>query len=115
MRTSLILLSTVLLAGCESSKTTPPLTAEQARTLSAQLANDKADALYHHRPFQNTQPAHYEAGRWVWTDGHGVGLLDYEAKVELAANGSSNNVDIRVLDDTLRPRGGGFGPGQPPR
>lgn len=77
------------------------MSAEDAGKVSLQLANDKADTVYHHRPFQSSQPAHYEAGRWVWTDGHGVGKLDFEAKVELAANGSTNNVDIRVLDDTL--------------
>ena len=115
MRRFLLLLCILLLTGCEASKTPPPLTAEQAGTLSAQLANDKADAVYHHRPFQSTQPANFEAGRWVWTDSHGVGTFDFQAKVELAANGSTNNVDINVLDDALRPTRGRFGPGQPPR
>jgi hypothetical protein len=79
------------------------LTAEQAKTLAMRLANDKADTLFHQRPFQGGQPAHFEAGRWVWTDSRGAGLEDFQATVELAADGSTNKVDIRLLDDALRP------------
>ena len=78
-----------------------PITAEQAGKLSLQLANDKADVLYHRRSFQEGKEAHFEAGRWIWTEGHGVGTLDYQATVELAANASTNSVEIKVLDDIL--------------
>lgn len=98
MKTSLIAVFALLLVGCESSKTNTPITSEQAAALSAQLANDKADSLYHRRPFQNNHPAQFEDGRWVWTDGHGAGTLDIQATVELAANGSTNSVDVKVLD-----------------
>lgn len=101
MRTSVILFAVLLLAGCENPRATAPFSPEQAGKVSLQLANDKADAVYHRRPFQGSQPAHYEAGRWVWIDGHGVGTFDFQAKVELAANGSTNHVDIRVLEDVI--------------
>jgi len=81
-----------------------PITADQAGKLCLRLANDKADALYHRRPFQEGQEAHFEAGRWLWTGSHGVGTLDYQATVELAANASTNSVEIKVLDDALRPK-----------
>ncbi|HEX4264285.1 MAG TPA: hypothetical protein VH597_08090 [Verrucomicrobiae bacterium] len=100
MKTSLIAVFALLLVGCESSKTNTSITSAQAAALSAQLANDKADAAYHRRPFQNNQPAQFKDGRWVWTDGHGAGALDIQATVELAANGSTNSVDVKVMDGT---------------
>ena len=103
MKTSLIVIfSLLLLSGCESSQKGAPLTAAQAETLSIRLANAKADTLFHHRPFQGSQPARFEAGRWIWADSHGVGVMDFQATVELAANGSTNSVDIKVTDDALR-------------
>jgi hypothetical protein len=98
MKTSLIAVSALLLVGCESSQTNTSITSAQAAAISLQLANDKADASYHRRPFQNNQPARFKDGRWVWTDGHGAGTLDIQATVELAANGSTNSVDIKILD-----------------
>jgi hypothetical protein len=102
MRTSFIVIFALLIVGCESSQRSAPLTAAQAETLAMRLANDKADKLFHHRPFQDSQPAHFAAGRWIWTDSHGVGLEDFQARVELAADGSTNSVDIKLLDDVLR-------------
>jgi hypothetical protein len=101
MKTLLLAISALLLAGCESSRTNTTVTAEQAGALCVQLANDKADAVYHRRPFENKQTAQFEDGRWVWTGSQGVGILDYQATVELAANGSTNNVDVRLTDDAL--------------
>jgi hypothetical protein len=94
----------LLLAGCESSQRNVPLTAEQAKILAMRLANDKADMLFHHRPFQGGQSAHFAAGHWIWTDSRGVGILDYQATVDLAADGSTNNVAVQVLDSALHPR-----------
>jgi hypothetical protein len=91
------------LAGCETSHTGAQLTAGQAGALAVRLANDKADALFHHRPFMDNQRPAFESGHWVWSESHGVGLLDYEAKVELAADGSTNNVDLKVLDSAAQP------------
>ncbi len=104
MKTLLLAVSALLLAGCESSRTKTWLTPEQATALCLQLANDKAEAVYHRRPFENKQPAKFEDGRWLWTGIEGVGLLDYHAKVQLAADGSTNSVDIRLTDDALHPR-----------
>jgi len=104
MKTLWIAISALLLAGCESSRTATPLTADRAGTLSVQLANDKAEAIYHRRPFVNNQPAQFENGRWTWSDSHGIGKLDYEATVKLAANGATNSVTIQVTDDALHPQ-----------
>ena len=96
MKTWLIAFSAFLLVGCESPHS--PITATQAGALSAQLANDKADPFYHRRPFQNDLPAQFKDGRWIWTGGHGAGMLDFQARVELAADGSTNSVDVTILD-----------------
>lgn len=67
------------------------------------LANDKADTLFHHRPFQDGRPAQLVAGQWVWTDERGVALLDYVASVTLAADGSTNHVNVQLLDNSVLP------------
>jgi len=102
MRTSFPLLVALLFAGCTSSQKNAPLTAVQAQTLAMGLANDKADTLFHRRPFQDGQPAQLDSGRWLWTDSRGAGLLYFRARVELAADGSTNSVDVELLDDALR-------------
>ena len=101
-----IITLTFLLAGCESSRQSASLSAEQAATQAMRLANDKADTLFHHRPFRDSKPAQFTAGHWIWTDRRGAGLGDFQARVELAADGSTNNVDVQLLDDALRPLGG---------
>jgi hypothetical protein len=103
MRISAIMILTLFLVGCESSQKSARLTADQAATLAMQLANDKANQLFHRRPFQNCLPAYFTAGHWIWTCSQGVNLEDFQARVELAANGSTNSVDIKLLDDALRP------------
>jgi len=104
VKTPLIAISALLLAGCESSTVNIPLTADQATILSVQLANEKANSLYHRQPFESKQPAQFENGRWIWIGSQGVGILDYQATVELAANGSTNSVDVRLTDDALHPQ-----------
>lgn len=101
MRTSAIIIFAVLLVGCASSqpKQSPSLTSAQATAIALQLANDKADSLYHHRPFQDGRPAQFVTGKWVWSDGRGVALEDYQASVMLAADGSTNHVNVQLLDD----------------
>lgn len=74
------------------------LTPEQATTLALQLANDKAAALYQSQPFHDGQPAQLVDGRWVWTDVRGFGRADIQATVELATDGSTNRVDLQLLD-----------------
>ena len=101
---TLIAISALLLAGCESSSNHTTITGEQAGALSVQLANDKAETVYHRRPFENKRPAQFQDGRWLWNGSQGVGILDYQATVELAANGATNNVDVRLTDDALHPQ-----------
>jgi hypothetical protein len=99
MKTSCIVAFTLFLVGCETStRPSALLTAEQAQRISVQLANDKASTLYHCQPFGSGQPAHFAQGRWVWADRQGYGNGDIEAAVELAANGSTNDVDLKLLD-----------------
>jgi hypothetical protein len=100
-----------VLAGCETSHTGTQLTAGQAGALAVRLANDKADALFHHRPCMDNQRPTFESGHWVWSESCGFGLLDYQARVELAADGSTNNVDLKVLDNSLQPDSMGRGVG----
>jgi hypothetical protein len=101
MKALLIAISALLVAGCESSRINTRITAEQAGTLSVQLANDKAETVYHRRPFEDKQPAQFEDGRWIWRSSQGMGTLDFQATVELPANGSTNRVDVRLTDDAL--------------
>jgi len=101
MRTLCIIFS-FLFVGCSTSRQGASLTAVQANTLAMRLANDEASTLYHCEPFQDGQPARFEAGHWTWTAMEGVGHNDLEATVELAVDGSSNHVDLKVFDSQNR-------------
>jgi len=101
MKISCLLLLALLLTGCTSPPPGGSLTADQAGTVALQLANDKASTLYHCRPFQDGSPARLAAGRWVWKQRKGYGQGDYQATVELAANGSTNNVEVFLLDNRV--------------
>jgi hypothetical protein len=104
MKTILVASSLVVFAGCQSSTPSHSLTADTAESMCVQLANSKADSMIHRQPFRARQLARFEDGRWIWTDTSGAGSLDFKAKVELAANGSTNNVDIQILDIGLHPK-----------
>ena len=78
------------------------LTAEQAKTVAMRLANDKASTLYHCQPFRDGQPARFVTGQWFWVDLRGFGHGDIQATVQLAADGSTNSVDLRLLDSQNR-------------
>ena len=99
MKTSLILVLAFILVGCESSRQCVSLTADQAKTLAMGLANDKAATLYHSQPFVAGQPAKFVAGHWLWVARQGFGRGDIQATVELAADGSTNRVDLQLLDN----------------
>jgi hypothetical protein len=101
MKISVITVFAFLLVGCESSRQSASLTSEQARAAAIQLANQKADTLYHCQPFQDGQPARFTQGHWIWSDTRGYGREDIQATVELAANGSTNNVDIELFDNQV--------------
>ena len=107
MRTSCIALFALLLVGCSTStQQSTGLTQEQAQRLAVQLANDKASTVHHCQPFRSGQAARLEKGRWVWFERQGYGYGEFEATVELAANGSTNSVNLQFLDNRARsPRG----------
>jgi hypothetical protein len=99
MKTSCIIIFTILLVGCASTRHSASLTAEQAQAFALQLANDKASTLYYCQPFRDGQPAQFVAGHWIWVEQQGFGHDDIQATVELAANGSTNNVDLKLFDN----------------
>ena len=108
MKASCLIAVTILLVGC-GSRSSAPLTVEQAQSVVVQLANSKASTLYHCEPFSSrSQPPRYTQGRWVWSDRQAYGAGDIEATVELAADGSTNNVDLKLLDNRAILRSQGF-------
>ena len=98
MKTSIILVLAFILVGCESSRQSASLTADQAKTLAMRLANDKAATLYHSQPFVAGQPAQFVTGHWLWVVRQGFGRGDIEATVELATDGSTNSVSLQLFD-----------------
>lgn len=103
MKTSLVVVLAFILIGCERQSAS--LTAEQATTTAMRLANDKASTLYQHRPFVAVQPAQFVAGHWLWVARQGFGRGDIQATVELAADGSTNSVDLQLFDNENISRG----------
>lgn len=96
-----------------SSRQSAPLTPEQAKIMATQLANEKAGAIYHSQPFQDGKPPSFIQGHWIWRDTRGYGRGDIQATVELAADGSTNHVDLQLLvSQNWLFQGGGGGRGQ---
>jgi hypothetical protein len=106
MKTSLILIFAFIFVGCESSRQSASLTADQAKTLAMRLANDKVATLYHSRPFVAGQPAQIVAGHWLWGARQGFGRGDIQATVEVAMDGSTNHVDLQIFDSQNPPSRG---------
>ena len=102
MKASGLAVLVLWLTGCVGTRPGPRLTIEQATALAVQLANGKAATLYQCQPFSDGRPAQFAARHWVWTDRRGVGHQDIQATVELAADGSTNRVDLKVLDSINR-------------
>ncbi|HZL78220.1 MAG TPA: hypothetical protein VFC17_05155 [Candidatus Limnocylindrales bacterium] len=98
MKTSLIVVLGFMLIGCESSRQSASLTADQAKAVAIRLANEKAAVTYHSQPFHDGQPPSFVAGHWTWRQ---LGTGDIEATVELAADGSTNSVTLNQLVDRL--------------
>jgi hypothetical protein len=103
MKTSVITIFAFLFIGCANSRQSASLTSGQATALAIHLANQKADTLYHCQPFRDGQPATFTRGQWVWSDTRGYGRGDIQAIVELAANGSTNYVNIELFDNQVVP------------
>jgi hypothetical protein len=99
LKCSLIIILLLPLVGCVHSRERATLTAEQAKTLAMRLANDKVFTLYHCQPFWNELPAHFEAGHWIWVDKQGFGHGDFNVRVELSADGSTNNVGLEFFSN----------------
>jgi hypothetical protein len=99
MKIASIIIVTLLLVGCTSTRPSASLTAEQAQAIAMRLANDRADLLYHCRPFHDGQPARFVAGHWLWVERQGFGHSDFQATVELAADDSTHKVDLQLLDN----------------
>ena len=93
-----IIFCALLLVGCASSHQSASLTPDQARTLAIRLANDRAATVYQFQPFRDGQSAHLVAGHWVWAGRQGFGRGDLQVTVELAADGSTNDVALLLLD-----------------
>jgi len=97
MKTSRIIIFALLFVGCTSTHQSVSLTAEQAKTVAMRLASDKASTVYRCLPFRDGEPARFVAGHWVWIGYQGYGRGDIQATVELAADGSTNKVDLNQL------------------
>ena len=102
MRTLSMIILPVLMLGCAKSPQSTLLTEVQAKAVAMRLANDESSKLYSCQPFREDRPARLEAGRWVWKARGGVGLSDVEARVELAVDGSTNCVDLILLNSQNR-------------
>ena len=98
IKTPRIILLSLLLVGCTSTHQTASLTADQAEAVAIRLANEKAAATYHSKPFHAGQSPSFAAGHWTWRQ---LGTGDIEATVELAADGSTNSVVLNQLTERL--------------
>jgi len=101
MKITSIIVVTLLLIGCTSTRPGVSLTAEQAKAVAIRLANDQAFTLYHCRPFHDGHPAQFVAGHWLWVGRQGFWHSDIQATVELAADDSSHKVEVQVLDSQI--------------
>ena len=75
-----------------------PLTSAEATQLATLLANDKAMVIYQCQPFHVGSPAVFVDGRWSWRQ---LVPGDYEALVDIAADGSTNNTIVNLLNDSM--------------
>ena len=77
------------------------LTADEATSTARQLANHKASTQFQAQPALTGQPAKFVEGRWLWVATQGYGRGDIQAKVELAPDGSTNSVNLELLDSRI--------------
>lgn len=103
MRTAILIVFAFFVVGCSTTRPHARLTPHQAEAKALELANRKASELYNCKPFRNGPSAQFSRGRWVWFARQGYGEGDLEATVELAANGSTNRVEVQLLDNRQNP------------
>ena len=109
MKIASIIVVTLLLVGCTSTRPNTSLTAEQVKAVAIKLANDKAFQLYHCQPFDVKairQPgccvASFWQGHWVCMTQQRLSIdADIRATIELAADGSTNNVNLQIFKDRI--------------
>jgi uncharacterized protein YcfL len=106
MKISWAIVLALLLVGCSSTQQSSPLTSTaltslQATTLAMKLANEKASAAYNCQPFKKQEPVLFLQGHWVWIGREGIGHGDIQATVDLAADGSTNNVVLQLLSNQM--------------
>jgi hypothetical protein len=103
MKTRYLIPLALALLGCSrATPRTTPLTAGQAGALAQQLANEKAQALFHCQPFHDGPPAQFVQGHWTWHDQRGQGSGDVEATVEFEANGAKPKISVVPLESRAR-------------
>ncbi len=106
------LLAVLLLAltACEKPATrqrvetpqTLPMEAPEAAELARTLANRQALALYRCEPFINGPSVVWTNEHWFWRARQGLGDGDMEAVVSLAADGSTQSVQVLLLHSSVR-------------
>jgi hypothetical protein len=95
MKTKYLIPVVACMVGCTRTAT---LTSDEAGSLAQQLANEKAQALYHCQPFQKAEPAQLIEGHWVWHQIQGQGKGDLEAKIQFRADGADPKVTLTQLE-----------------
>lgn len=97
MKTAMVFLFAFVFIGCGNPPKKAALTAEEAKTLAAKLAYEKAIETYHYNMFNTNfcPEAHLANGRWIWRNAGGHGAGAYYAVVELALDGSTNSVSVK--------------------
>ena len=99
MKTKYLIPLVAFTIGCSSTASrTATLTSNKAGALAQQLANEKAQSLYHCQPFQKANPAQFIKGHWVWHQTQGQGKGDLQAKVDFKADGADPEVTLTRLE-----------------
>jgi hypothetical protein len=105
-----LLLLLLGLTACEKPATRRPSDAHQAMPMEApeaaqmarNLANQQALALYRCEPFINGPSVVWTNEHWLWHARQGLGDGDMEAVVSLAADGSTQSVQVLLLHSSTR-------------
>ncbi len=114
-RAAALLLLLLALPACQKAPTSQPaggaqpalpMEAAEATQMARSLANQQAMLLYHCEPFVSGPAALWTNGHWLWRTRRGLGHGDIEAVVALASDGSTQSVQVLLLQST--PLGPGF-------